>query len=123
MSMLDKCRLKKDSAPDDGRIYDVSIAELEKVIGGVTDEIAEIRAGRGRPNVDNPVFRNHGDHLPNMGSLFLEYYVAGGSMPAAAELRIVYDQPNNLIYISGTHYRPFMVPHSGAMRHPFYRVV
>ena len=125
MSTLDKCR-SKISGDDDGRIYDIPAASLDKQIPGAADEIARIRKGKAqdKANLEHPVYRNHGDLLPNMGSLFLEYYLScDGYVADSTDVRIVYDQPNDIVYISGSHYRPFMVPHSGVMRHPFYRVV
>lgn len=33
------------------------------------------------------------------------------------------DQPNEIFYLTGTHYRSFMSPYSDVLRNPFYRIV
>ena len=121
--LLDKCRTHNTGEPDQAnQIYNVSTTTLAALcIGSIkADEKSIIERTFDRGNV---VYRNHGGHLPNNGSYFLEFYPTESVMPTGAEVRIVFDQPNEIFYVTGTHYRPFVSPHSAVIRNPFYRIV
>jgi hypothetical protein len=120
-TVLDSCRGKVEG-DEDGIIYAIDLEKLKTHLPTIVADLQAIRDGKGNGNGDHPVYRNHGGFLPNRGSYFLEYYVNCGSLPVGTDVRIVYDRPNEIAYLTGTHYRPFMSPYSSAMRNPFYRL-
>jgi hypothetical protein len=123
--LLDTCRAGKD--PDEAmRLYTVTTAELAaRCIPSIAaDKRAILDGTSALGNREHPVYRNHGGMLPNSGSYFLEYYAGDCSlMPTGTDVRIVYDKPNQIFYVTGTHYRAFMSPYSNVLRNAFYRVV
>ncbi|MBL4648082.1 MAG: hypothetical protein JKY13_03920 [Gammaproteobacteria bacterium] len=115
-TMLDGARTK--AAPHGG-IHEVSAAGL-----GLAEQLAAIRKNPQHASLNNAhsIYRNHGNPLPNQGSYFIEYYVMGGSFDSGAEMRIVWDKPNDIFYITGTHYHFWMSPYDDDIRNPFYRL-
>jgi hypothetical protein len=124
-TVLDSCRAGKVEADEADKIYNVSAAEVAKYISTIKTDASAIKKGTSaKGNQAHPVYRNHGGFLPNMGSYFLEFYASDcAGLPNGTDVRIVYDQPNEIFYLTGTHYRPFMSPYSNVLRNPFYRIV
>jgi hypothetical protein len=120
---LDGCRGRKDV--EEFEIYPLSIKRVATVVTSITTDREKIRDGtHTKPNKDNPVYRNHNNFLPNNNSYFMEFYpgTPGGKL-VGAECRLVWDRTNDRLFITPTHYRPWVSPYSNKMRHPFYEIV
>lgn len=72
---------------------------------------------------DDPVYRNHNFELPNRNSYFLAFYSGANDFPDGSKVRLIYDKPNKLFYITGTHYNPWMPPYGDEhIRNPFFLI-
>jgi hypothetical protein len=122
-SALDACRSNKES--ESFEIYPLQIASVVKVIPSIIEDRTTILAGNHiRPNKESPVYRNHNNLLPNKDSYFLEYYPGNnGGKSNAAEWRLVWDKTTKRLFITPSHYRPWVSPYSNTLRHPFYEIV